>query len=88
MILSDLGATVAANARAELKKRAQHQKVNTGAELRSLLKDVLTDMMLEDSALDISGAPAVVLGDWRQRAWARPRPSASWRRVMPTRASA
>ena len=61
MILSDLGATVAANARAELKKRAQHQKVNTGAELRSLLKDVLTDMMLEDSALDISGAPAVVL---------------------------
>ena len=61
MILSDLGATVAANARAELKKRAQHQKANTGAELRSLLKDVLTDMMLEDSALDISGAPAVVL---------------------------
>ena len=61
MILSDLGATVAANARAELKKRAQHQKVNTGAQLRSLLKDVLTDMMLEDSALDISGAPAVVL---------------------------
>ena len=61
MILSDLGATVAANARAELKQRAQHQKVNTGAELRSLLKDVLTDMMLEDSALDILGAPAVVL---------------------------
>ncbi|MBP3312624.1 MAG: signal recognition particle-docking protein FtsY, partial [Butyricicoccus sp.] len=61
MILSDLGATVAAKARAELKKRAQHQKVNSGLELRCLLKDVLTDMMLEDTALDVSGAPAVVL---------------------------
>ncbi|MGN1007962.1 MAG: signal recognition particle-docking protein FtsY, partial [Butyricicoccus sp.] len=61
MILSDLGATVAAKAREELKKRAQHQKVNTGLELRCLLKDVLTDMMLEDTALDVSGVPAVVL---------------------------
>ena len=61
MILSDLGASVAAKARAELKNRAQHQKVNTSIELRCLLKDVLTDMMLEDTVLDISGAPAVVL---------------------------
>lgn len=61
MILSDLGAVVASKAREELKSRAQHQKVNTGLELRCLLKDVLTDMMLEDTELDISGAPAVVL---------------------------
>ncbi len=61
MILSDLGASVAAKARVELKSRAQHQKVNTSMELRCLLKDVLTDMMLEDTVLDISGTPAVVL---------------------------
>lgn len=61
MILSDLGATVAANARADLKKRAQHKKVNNAAELRTLLKEVLTDMMLNDVELDVSGKPAVVL---------------------------
>lgn len=61
MILSDLGAQAAAKARAELKSRAQHQKVNTGFELRALLKEVLSDMMLEDSTLDLSGTPAVVL---------------------------
>ena len=61
MILSDLGAGVASRARAELKKRAQHQKVNNAAELRALLKDVLGDMMLEDAPLDISGKPAVIL---------------------------
>lgn len=61
MILSDLGAGVAAKAREELKKRAQHQKVNTASELRALLKEVLTDMMLPDAGLDTSGAPAVIL---------------------------
>ncbi len=61
MILSDLGAQAAAKARAELKSCAQHQKVNTGFELRALLKEVLSDMMLEDSTLDLSGTPAVVL---------------------------
>lgn len=61
MILSDLGATVAANARADLKKRAQHKKVNNAAELRTLLKEVLTDMMLNDVELDVSGKPAVIL---------------------------
>ncbi len=61
MILSDLGATVAANARADLKKRAQHKKINNAAELRTLLKEVLTDMMLNDVELDVSGKPAVVL---------------------------
>ena len=61
MILSDLGAGVAAKAREELKKRAQHQKVNTASELRALLKEVLTDMMLPDAGLDTAGAPAVIL---------------------------
>lgn len=61
MILSDLGATVAAGARAELKKRAQHQRIDTPAALRSLLKEVLTDMMLDDIGLDTSGTPAVIL---------------------------
>lgn len=61
MILSDLGATVAAKAREQLKKLAQHRKVNNAYELRELLKEVLTDMMLEDIHLDTENEPAVIL---------------------------
>ncbi len=61
MILSDLGASVAAKAREQLKKAAQHKKVNTANELRALLKEVLTDMMLEDIHLNTENEPAVIL---------------------------
>lgn len=61
MILSDLGAGVAAKAREKLKKAAQHKKVNTANELRALLKEVLTDMMLEDIHLNTENEPAVIL---------------------------
>ena len=61
MILSDLGAGVAAKAREQLKKSAQHKKVNTANELRALLKEVLTDMMLEDIHLNTENEPAVIL---------------------------
>lgn len=61
MILSDLGATVAANAREKLKKAAQHKKVNTGHELRELLKEILAEMMLQDNEIHIENQPAVIL---------------------------
>ncbi|MCB6366429.1 signal recognition particle-docking protein FtsY [Intestinibacillus massiliensis] len=61
MILADLGAGVAAKATAELEQRAKRQKINTSGELRGVLRDILTGMMQEDTPLDISGKPAVVL---------------------------
>ncbi|MGE4548448.1 MAG: signal recognition particle-docking protein FtsY [Intestinibacillus sp.] len=61
MILADLGAPVAAKAVAELEQRAKRQKINTSDELRMVLRDILTGMMQEDTPLDVSGKPAVVL---------------------------
>lgn len=61
MILADLGATVAAKAVATLEQRAKRQKINTSAELRAVLKEILIEEMQENTPLDLSGAPAVVL---------------------------
>lgn len=61
LIMADLGAGVAARATEELRKRAQHSRIESGIALRCVLKDVLTDMMLEDIEIDISKSPAVIL---------------------------
>ena len=61
LIMSDLGAGVAARATEELRRTAQHNRIENGIALRCLLKDVLTDMMLEDINIDISRPPAVIL---------------------------
>lgn len=61
MILADLGAGVAAKATAELEQRAKRQKINTGEELRGVLREILIEMMQEDQLLDLSGTPAVIL---------------------------
>lgn len=61
MILADLGAEVAAKSVAALEKQAKRQKINTADELRAVLKEILVEEMQEDTPLDISGAPAVIL---------------------------
>lgn len=61
MILADLGASTASRAVDELRDRAKHQHINTKEELRSVLCDILSEMMQEDSGLDISKKPAVIL---------------------------
>lgn len=61
LIMADLGANVAAKVTEKLRKTAQHSRIESGIALRCLLKDVLTEMMLEDVALDISSSPAVIL---------------------------
>ena len=61
MILADLGASTASRAVDELRDRAKHQHINTKEELRDVLCDILREMMQEDSALDISKKPAVIL---------------------------
>ena len=61
MILSDLGATVAAEATEKVENRAKHQRVDTPLALRCVLKDVLSEMMEQDTALHLDTKPAVIL---------------------------
>ncbi len=61
MILADLGADVAARSVKELENRAKRKKINTAAELRAVLKEILIDEMQPDTPLEVAGAPAVVL---------------------------
>ena len=61
LILSDVGASTSAKIVAEVEKRAQLRKTTTASELRDLLREVLTDNMLDNQPLDVSGRPAVIL---------------------------
>ena len=61
LILSDVGASTSAKIVAEVEKRAKLRKTTTAAELRDLLREVLTDNMLDNQPLDVSGRPAVIL---------------------------
>ena len=61
LILSDVGASTSAKIVAEVEKRAKLRKTTTAYELRDLLREVLTDNMLDNQPLDVSGRPAVIL---------------------------
>ena len=61
LILSDVGASTSAKIVAEVEKRAKLRKTTTASELRDLLREVLTDNMLDNQPLDVSGKPAVIL---------------------------
>ena len=60
-ILSDVGASTAAKIVAEVEKRAKLRKTTTADELRDLLREVLTDNMLDNQPLNTDGKPAVIL---------------------------
>ena len=61
MILADLGAVTASKAVDELRNRAKHEHIETKEQLREALCDILANMMQEDTGLDISRQPAVIL---------------------------
>ena len=61
LILSDVGASTSAKIVAEVEKRAKLRKTTTASELRDLLREVLTDNMLDNQPLDVSGKSAVIL---------------------------
>ena len=61
LTLSDVGASTSAKIVAEVEKRAKLRKTTTASELRDLLREVLTDNMLDNQPLDVSGRPAVIL---------------------------
>ncbi len=61
LILSDVGASTATKIVAEVEKRAKLRKTTTADELRDLLREVLTDNMLDNQPLNTDGKPAVIL---------------------------
>ena len=61
LFLSDVGASTAAKIVAEVEKRAKLRKTTTADELRDLLREVLTDNMLDNQPLNTDGKPAVIL---------------------------
>ena len=61
LILSDVGAATSAKIVAEVEKRAKLRKTTTASELRDLLREVLTDNMLDNQPLNTDGKPAVIL---------------------------
>ena len=61
LILSDLGATVAADATSRVADVARHQRIDSPLALRCALKDVLVDMLTEDTGLNTSTNPSVIL---------------------------
>ena len=61
LILSDLGATAAAKATEKVADIARHKRIDTPIELRNTLKDVLVDMMSDDTALKTETNPSVIL---------------------------
>ena len=61
LILSDLGATVAADATSRVADVARHQRIDSPLALRCALKDVLVDMMTEDTGLNTTTNPSVIL---------------------------
>lgn len=61
LILSDVGASTAAKIVAEVEKRAKLRKTTTADELSDLLREVLTDNMLDNQPLNTDGKPAVIL---------------------------
>ncbi len=61
LILSDVGASTAVKIVAEVEKRAKLRKTTTADELRDLLREVLTDNMLDNQPLNTDGKPAVIL---------------------------
>lgn len=61
LILSDVGVSTSAKIVAEVEKRAKLRKTTTASELRDLLREVLTDNMLDNQSLNTDGKPAVIL---------------------------
>ena len=62
LILADMGVDTATEAVEQLRQRVRKEKLQGQEEVRGALRDILVEMMeVGDTALDLSGAPAVVL---------------------------
>ncbi len=85
LILSDVGASTAAKIVAEVEKRAKLRKTTTANELRDLLREVLTDNMLDNQPLEYARASRQLFWLSASTVSARRPRSASWRPAMSMR---
>lgn len=61
LILSDIGAKTAEDIVASLKEKVKQDKIKDTAEVKQALKDIIAEMLGEDSQLDLSTTPSVIL---------------------------
>ena len=61
LILADLGATTSEDIVGGLRQVVKEQKLTTTDQVRGALKDMIKDMLGEDSPLDLSTTPSVIL---------------------------
>ena len=62
LIMADIGAGTAMNITDELRERVKTERITDGNEVRRLLQDIITEKLsAHDTALDLSGKPAVIM---------------------------
>lgn len=61
LILSDIGAKTSEDIVTGLRQRVKEQKLTTPDEVRSALKEMIREMLGEDTPLDLSTVPSVIL---------------------------
>ena len=61
LILSDIGAKTSEDIVAGLRQRVKEQKLSTSDDVRSALKEMIREMLGEDTPLDLSTVPSVIL---------------------------
>lgn len=61
LILSDLGGKTSEDIVERLRERVKENKVTTCDECKSILKEIISEMLGEDTQLDISTTPSVIL---------------------------
>lgn len=61
LILSDIGAKTAEDIVTSLKEKVKQDKIKDTVEVKQALKDIIAEMLGEDSQLDLSTTPSVIL---------------------------
>ncbi len=61
LILSDIGAKTAEDIVISLKEKVKQDKIKDTVEVKQALKDIIAEMLGEDSQLDLSTTPSVIL---------------------------
>ena len=61
LILADIGAKTSSDIVEGLRRRVKEQKLTEAADVRNMLKEMIGEMLGEDSPLDLSTVPSVIL---------------------------
>ena len=61
LIMSDIGVNTSMRICEELRERVKIQKIEDPTQIKGLLKEVISEMLGEDTPLDLSTSPSVIL---------------------------